>query len=142
MARHLIARGIVGVQNDPIGSALPLPAFILLPPLAGLPITVAAFVLYLSPRRVPIRIQRRKPKSIQDLMSGGSDVTLERSNIAEITIDRNPNPLYPNPRTTIQMKTGEQYFFDIRVGEFYGLLSRFCELTPEIRVTTKTRLWK
>lgn len=126
-----------GVQNDPNGSALPLPFYILGPPLLGLPALVAAFVLYLSPRRVRTRIERKKPKSIQDLTLLKPDVALDRSKISEIIIDKNPDPRFPHPRATIIMQTGEQYFFDVGKGDFFQLLAEFCQQSPPLKLTAK-----
>jgi hypothetical protein len=124
-----------GVKNDPNGSSLPLPAIVLVPPLVGLPIMAALFVLYLSPRRVSTKIEREKPASVQDLMLLPPDIALERANISRISIDRNPDPRFSSLRATIMMKTGEQYFFDIGHTDIFRLLDDFCALTPPISLT-------
>ena len=74
-----------GVQNDPNGFALPLPVYVLGPPLLGLPTLVAAFVLYLSPRRVRTKIDQQTPTSTQDLFSIRPDIALDRSDFGEIS---------------------------------------------------------
>ncbi len=124
-----------GVQVNPNGFPLPVPAIVIVPPVIGLPILSALFVLYLSPRRVSTKIAREKPTSIQDLMLLRLDIALERANISQISINRNPDPRFYFPIATIGMKTGEQYSFDAGDGDFFKLLGDFCELTPPIRPT-------
>lgn len=124
-----------GLQVDPNGFPLPVPAIVIVPPLIGLPILSALFVFYLSPRRVSTKIEREKPTSIQDLMLLRPDIAFERANISRISIDRNPDPRFHFPRATIVMTTGEQYFFDIGHRDFFKLLGDFCELTPPISLT-------
>ena len=129
-----------GLQVDPSGQGfpLPLPVYVLGPPLLGLPILVGAYVFYLSPRRVATKIDQQKPTSSQDLFSVMPDIALDRSDITEIIIDKNPDVRFYYPRATVIMKTGQQYFFDIGHGDFYKLLGDFCELDPPIKLTYRT----
>ena len=130
-----------GLQVDPSGQGfpLPLPVYILGPPLLGLPILVAAYVFYFSPRRVANKIDQQKPTSTQDLSSVKPDIALDRSNISEIIIQRNPDwRFHFAPKASIQMRTGEQYFFDAGNVDIYQLLGDFCSLNPPIKLTYKT----
>lgn len=121
-----------GLKVDPNGFPLPGPAILFVPPLIGLPILSALFVLYLSPRRVRNKIKREKPTSIQDMMLLRTDIALERENISQIIIDKNPDVRFHFPRANINMKTGEWYSFDVGHGGFFELLGNFCKLTPPI----------
>lgn len=128
-----------GVHVDPNGFPLPLPVYVLGPPLLGLPVLVAVFVFYLSPRRVKNRIEREKPGSIQNLDSLKLDIVLDRSNISEIIIERNPDwRFHFAPKATILIGTGEQYLFDAGNVDIYQLLGDFCNLDPPIKLTYKT----
>lgn len=65
---------------------------------------------------------------------------MDRSDIAEIIIDKNPDIRFYYPRATIMMKTGQRYFFDIGHGHFYKLIGDFCELDPPITLTYKRKV--
>lgn len=122
---------------DPSGQGFPLPypIYVMAPVLVGPLALVVAFVAYLSPRRVRMKIEHQKPTSIDELTRRKPDLSLERANISQVTIDRNPDIRFRNPRTTFTMKTGEQYSFDIgRPREFFAILDTFCQLTPSISV--------
>ena len=130
-----------GLQVDPSGQGfpLPLPVYILGPPLLGLPILVAAYVFYFSPRRVATKIEQQRPTSTQDLFSVKPDIALDRSDISEIIIERNPDwRFHFAPKATILMSTGEQYFFDAGNVDIYQLLGDFCNLDPAIKLTYQT----
>ena len=121
-----------GLKVDPNGFPLPYPVYVMAPLLIGPPVLVGAFVVYLSPRRVRMKIERQKPTSVTELARRQPDLSLERADISQVTIDRNPDFRFPNPRTTFTMRTGQQYSFDIGRPEFFTILGRFCELTPPI----------
>jgi hypothetical protein len=121
-----------GLQVDPNGFPLPYPVYVMAPLLIGPLLLVVAFVVYLSPRRVRMKIERQKPTSLTELTGRKPDLSLERADISQITIDRNPDPRFPNPRTTFTMRTGQQYSFDIGRPEFFTILDAFCELDPSI----------
>ncbi len=122
---------------DPSGNGLPLPypAYVMAPLLLGPLVLVVTFVAYLSPRRVRMKIERQKPASLTELTRRKPDLSLERADISQVTIDRNPDIRFPNPRTTFTMRTGQQYSFDIGRPEFFTILGSFCELTPQISLT-------
>ena len=121
-----------GVDPSGMGSPLPYPVYVMAPLLIGPPVLVAAFVVYLSPRRVRMKIERQKPTSLTELTQRKPDLSLERADISQVTIDRNPDPRFPNPRTIFTMRTGQQYSFDIGRPEFFTILGAFCELDPAI----------
>ena len=125
-------------QVDPSlnGSPLPYPAYIMAPLLIGPPVLVGAFLVYLSPRRVRMKIERQKPTSLTELTRRKPDLSLERADISQVIVDRNPDIRFPNPRTTFTMRTGQQYSFDIGRPEFFTILGAFCELTPPISTFT------
>ena len=125
---------------DPSGNGFPLPypAYVMAPLLAGPLVLVVTFVVYLSPRRVRMKIERQKPTSLTELTRRQPDLSLERADISQVTIDGNPDFRFPNPRTTFTTRTGQQYSFDIGRPEFFTILGRFCELTPPISISFKT----
>ncbi len=125
---------------DPSGNGLPLPypAYVMAPLLVGPLVLVVTFVVYLSPRRVRMKIERQRPTSLTELMRRQPDLSLERADICQVTIDGNPDFRFPNPRTTFTMRTGQQYSFDIGRPEFFTILGAFCELTPQISISYKT----
>ena len=127
-----------GLKVDPNGFPLPYPVYVMAPLLIGPPVLVVAFVVYLSPRRVRMKIERQKPTSLTELTRRQPDLSLERADISQVTIDGNPDIRFPNPRTTFTMRTGQQYSFDIGRPEFFTILGRFCELTPPISISYKT----
>jgi len=127
-----------GLKVDPNGFPLPYPVYVMAPLLIGPPVLVVAFVVYLSPRRVRMKIERQKPTSLTELTRRQPDLSLERADISQVTIDGNPDFRFPNPRTTFTMRTGQQYSFDIGRPEFFTILGRFCELTPPISISYKT----
>jgi len=124
-----------GLNVDTNGFTLPYPVYVMAPLLIGPLVLVVTFVVYLSPRRVGMKIERQKPTSLTELTRRKPDLSLERADISQITIDRNPNILFPNPRTTFTMRTGQQYSFDLGRPEFFTILGRFCELNPPISLT-------
>jgi hypothetical protein len=121
-----------GVDPSGMGSPLPYPVYVMAPLLIGPPVLVAAFVVYLSPRRVRMKIERQKPTSLTELTRRRPDLSLERADISQVTVDRNPDYRFPHPRTTFTMRTGQQYSFDIGRPEFFTILGAFCELDPPI----------
>ncbi len=127
-----------GLKVDPNGFPLPYPVYVMAPLLIGPPVLVVAFVVYLSPRRVRMKIERQKPTSLTELTRRQPDLSLERADISQVTIDGNPDFRFPNPRTTFTMRTGQQYSFDIGRPEFFTILGAFCELTPPISISDKT----
>jgi len=127
-----------GLKVDPNGFPLPYPVYVMAPLLIGPPVLVVAFVVYLSPRRVRMKIERQKPTSLTELTRRQPDLSLERADISQVTIDGNPDFRFPNPRTTFTMRTGQQYSFDIGRPEFFTILGAFCELTPPISISYKT----
>ncbi len=124
-----------GLKVDPNGFPLPYPVYVMAPLLVGPLILVVTFVVYLSPRRVRMKIERQKPTSLPELTRRKPDLSLERADISQVTIDRNPDIRFPHPRTTFTMRTGQQYSFDIGRPEFFTILGAFCELTPPISLT-------
>ncbi len=127
-----------GLKVDPNGFPLPYPVYVMAPLLIGPPVLVVAFVVYLSPRRVRMKIERQKPTSLTELTRRQPDLSLERADISQVTIDGNPDIRFPNPRTTFTTRTGQQYSFDIGRPEFFTILGAFCELTPAISISYKT----
>ncbi len=127
-----------GLKVDPNGFPLPYPVYVMAPLLIGPPVLVVAFVVYLSPRRVRMKIERQKPTSLTELTRRQPDLSLERADISQVTIDGNPDFRFPNPRTTFTTRTGQQYSFDIGRPEFFTILGAFCELTPPISISYKT----
>ena len=127
-----------GLKVDPNGFPLPYPAYVMAPLLIGPLVLVVTFVVYLSPRRVRMKIERQKPTSLTELTGRQPDLSLERADISQVTIDGNPDFRFPNPRTTFTMRTGQQYSFDIGRPEFFTILGAFCELTPPISISYKT----
>jgi hypothetical protein len=119
---------------DPSGQGLPLPypAYVMAPLLIGPLALVVAFVIYLSPRRVRMKIERQKPTSLTELTRRKPDLSLERADISQVTVDRNPDIRFPHPRATFTMRNGRQYSFDIGRPEFFTILRAFCELDPPI----------
>jgi len=127
-----------GLKVDPNGFPLPYPVYVMAPLLIGPLVLVVAFVVYLSPRRVRMKIERQKPTSLTELTRRQPDLSLERADISQVTIDGNPDFRFPNPRTTFTTRTGQQYSFDIGRPEFFTILGAFCELTPPISISYKT----
>ena len=127
-----------GLKVDPNGFPLPYPAYVMVPLLIGPLVLVVTFVVYLSPRRVRMKIERQKPTSLTELTRRQPDLSLERADISQVTIDGNPDFRFPNPRTTFTTRTGQQYSFDIGRPEFFTILAAFCELTPPISISYKT----
>jgi len=127
-----------GLKVDPNGFPLPYPVYVMAPLLVGPLVLVVTFVVYLSPRRVRMKIEHQKPTSLTELTRRRPDLSLERADISQVTIDGNPDFRFPNPRTTFTMRTGQQYSFDIGRPEFFTILGRFCELTPPISISYKT----
>jgi len=127
-----------GLKVDPNGFPLPYPVYVMAPLLIGPPVLVVAFVVYLSPRRVRMKIERQKPTSLTELTRRQPDLSLERADISQVTIDGNPDFRFPNPRTTFTTRTGQQYSFDIGRPEIFTILGAFCELTPPISISDKT----
>ena len=127
-------------QVDPTGKGFPLPypVYVMGPVLLGPIVLVVAFVVYLSPRRVRMKIERQKPASLEELARRKPDLALERAEISQVTIDRNPDIRFRHPRTTFTMRNGQQYSFDIGRPEFFPILVEFCQLTPPISISQKT----
>ena len=127
-------------QVDPSGQGLPLPypVYVMAPLLIGPLVLVVAFVVYFSPRRVRMKIERQKPTSLTELTRRQPDLSLERVDISQVTVDQNPDVRFPNPRATFTMRTGRQYSFDIGRPEFFTILGAFCELDPPISIFSKT----
>ena len=121
-----------GLQVNPNGFPLPYPVYVMAPLLIGPLVLVVAFAVYLSPRRVRMKIERQKPTSLTELTRRQQDLSLERAEISQVTVDRNPDIRFPNPRATFTMRTGQQYSFDIGRPEFFTILGAFCELEPPI----------
>jgi hypothetical protein len=117
---------------DPGGQGFPLPypVYVMARLLIGPLVLVVAFVVYLSPRRVRIKIERQKPTSLTELTQRQPDLSLERADISQVTVDRNTDPRFPNPRTIFTMRSGQQCCFDIGRAEFFTILGAVCELDP------------
>lgn len=105
--------------------------------LSSIIIAIAIF-LFLGPRKIATQIQDQALLQIQNLRDPASDLSLERSNIAQVTIDR--------LRINIQMKTGEWFLFGILIRptkperkRLVDTFQQFCSLSPPINMFVKQK---
>src|SRR5437879_12909548 len=92
----------------------------------------------MSTRPVRMKSERQKLTSLAELTRRQPDLSLERADISQVTIDGNPDIRFPNPRSTFPMRTSQQYSFDIGRPEFHTILGTFCEPTPPISISYNT----